>query len=320
MGGTKLSQSPICVSGIPGADLKARIVRATTVPVSPRLDLRRKILPLAAVLMAIAGPIVFGQINAAASQSGNAPAKPLKFDVVSVKPYQTNCPFGSGIIPSADGFSNTCASLHLLIRYAYGINADDRIVGEPDWAKTAPYYGIEAKVDPADVAAVQQDRHQLVLMLQSVLEDRFQLKVHHETRELPVYALVIAKGGSKLKEGAAGDAADPPPVPVGTKDVPGLMLMRKRGKIQAWHSPVSNLLSFLSPELGRSVVDQTGLTGNYNFALQWTPEMQNGAAAAEDSGPSLFTALQEQLGLRLESTTAPMDVLVIDHVERPSPN
>ena len=230
------------------------------------------------------------------------------------------CPAGSGIFPSTDGFHNTCAPLHMLIRYAYEINADDRIVGEPDWTKTAPYYGIEAKVDPADVAAVQQDRHQLVLMLQSVLEERFQLKVHHETRERPVYALVIAKGGSKLKEGSAGDAADPPPIPVGTKDVPGLMLMRKRGKIQAWHCPVSNLLSFLSQELGRSVVDQTGLTGNYNFTLQWTPEMPNGASAAEDSEPSLFTALQEQLGLRLESTKAPMDVLVIDHVERPSPN
>jgi uncharacterized protein (TIGR03435 family) len=157
-----------------------------------------------------------------------------------------------------------------------------------------------------------------MLMLQSLLADRFKLRVRYETKELPVYVLVLAKNGPKFNED-------------NTHPEIGAVSARGPGKLDATSSDFSTFADVLSiqPELGgRTVLDKTGLQGHYSFTFQWTPEKsvagggQSGhtASTSEPSGSSLFTALQEQLGLKMELQKAPVDVLVIDSIEMPSEN
>ena len=158
------------------------------------------------------------------------------------------------------------------------------------------------------------------LMMQAMLADRFKLKVHHETKELPMYSLVIAKGGFKLKEADPNDT-----YPNGVKGPDGVghsgMMMFLNGVLKAQGVPISNLANSLSLQVHRLVVDKTGLTGKYDFSLAWTADgvtPDNGLGA--ETWPSLFTALQEQLGLKLEPTKGMVDTIVVDHVEMPSEN
>ena len=149
-------------------------------------------------------------------------------------------------------------------------------------------------------------------MLQSVLAGRFHMVSHFETKELAAYALVISKTGRKLTE------IQPRLLPGGLKD-PGEINMR-RTEITAAGADMLNLLHLLhvlQSQVGRPVVDRTGLTGHYNFVLKWTPDQDS---ASPDAGPSIFTAIQEQLGLKLEPVKAPIQILVVDHIERPSEN
>jgi uncharacterized protein (TIGR03435 family) len=177
------------------------------------------------------------------------------------------------------------------------------------------------------------------LMVQSLLADRFKLSVTRSTRELPVYALVVAKGGPKLKDvtpaslygnavaippaSERGSAPSPPPGR-GTN-----MFIGRDGEmiLTAKSVSIANLLGILSQQLGRQILDRTGLKGTYDFTLQYTPEKSipglqgpGDTPPPDSSGTSIFTAIQEQLGLRLESTKGPVDVIVIDHIEKPSPN
>jgi uncharacterized protein (TIGR03435 family) len=140
-------------------------------------------------------------------------------------------------------------------------------------------------------------------MLQSLLADRFKLRLHYETREQPIYELVVAKGGLKLK-----------PLPPDQRPGGGRFV---RGEIALNGRSVATLAHFLTQFAGRSVVDKTSLAGNYDIDLKWTPDDQQGTP---DAGPTLFTALQEQLGLKLISAKGPVQVLVVDHAERPSEN
>jgi uncharacterized protein (TIGR03435 family) len=195
---------------------------------------------------------------------------------------------------------------------------NDRILGAPDWAKSDKF-DIAAKVDSSDVAELQKlSQYQRGLMLQALLVDRFKMVIHAETRELPVFALVIAKNGPKLKEATPEDKG---------------MMRLTRGMLVGQGIPITflaNMLMHQSELEGRTVLDKTGLTGKYEVTLQWTPEDQtlpgpaDGAQAtappSDASGPSIYTALQEQLGLKLESTKGPVEFLVIDHIEQPSPN
>jgi uncharacterized protein (TIGR03435 family) len=152
-------------------------------------------------------------------------------------------------------------------------------------------------------------------MVQQLLAERFKLAVHWETKELPVYALVIAKGGAKL---AASTVKDD-----GTNISSGNGRMTAKGVTM--EKLTQSLTQILSTELGRVVIDKTGIEGKYDLALTWSPE-KNSAAMANASnegsprGPSIFTALQEQLGLKLESKKGPLEALVIDHIEQPSEN
>lgn len=265
-----------------------------------------------------------------------------KFEVATVKPSKSD----DGRIMmmfTADGISIHGVPMKMLIREAFGIE-DDRILGEPGWVKDR--YDIEAKVAAEDAPRLKDlkidQRRAMVLPL---LADRFNLKYHRETRELPIYALVVAKGGLKMKPSAPDppptpdDAAKPdtPPKPDAppANDKPRMgrhsLMLNGRGHLESTGTNTTMLVHVLSSELGRTVEDQTGLTGDYDYTLQWTPDdvgaptggdagPGKGEISIDAGGPTLFTALEEQLGLKLQSSKTTVDVVVIDHIDLPSEN
>ena len=266
------------------------------------------------------------------AQSSSASSSRPEFEVASIKPDK------SGdrrimIAPSPGGrFNATNVPLKILVTLAYGLQ-DFQISGLPGWAESERF-DIVAKA-PADVAGEQKLQMQ---MLQRLLEDRFSLKFRRETKELPVYALVPAKNGRKLHESAEGPCPAPtssgaPSPPAASNEkftVPCGAFMNSPTRLNGSRVPMARLAAVLSRTVGRTVVDKTGLTGNYDIDLEWTADSNRmpsisgdgtpGTQAPDSVGPSIFTALQEQLGLRLESQKAPEEVLVVDHVERPSEN
>jgi len=180
----------------------------------------------------------------------------------------------------------------------------NQIAGAPDWVKTEHW-----DVDGVPNVDGQPNVQQLQGMLRKVLEERFGLKLHHEQREMPVFALTVAKGGPKM----TANTSDP-------KGLPGRDV---RGGSGQWtnmftNTSMSDLALMLLFYTDRPIVDQTGLQGRYDFKLQWT--MDESRATEPDAPPGLFTAMQEQLGLKLEPVKAPADVLVVDKVERPGAN
>ncbi len=240
------------------------------------------------------------------------------FDVAAIhlhkpEPHEHNSIWSS---PTDGHFKATNISVLGLIRWAYEM-PETRILGAPGWAGDT-YFNIEAEADPA----VDQQLHNLTSqagralkerMVQALLADRFKLAAHTETRDLPIYALVAVKGGARLGESKFEGST----VSHNTT--------AREGQIEVESSnSLATLAEELSKEVGRPVVDRTGIAGRYDLKLKWTlddapaSQSQNGSSA--DSAPSLFTALQEQLGLRLEPGKGPVQVLIIDHVEMPSEN
>ena len=207
----------------------------------------------------------------------------------------------------------------LLIASAYNLpigSEGRRIVNAPDWLNSeAERYELQAKIEESLFAAMQkmppsQQRDQVALMEQSLLADRFKLKVHFETRQMPVYALVVAKDGPKLSVAKEGEASK-------------LFVLDSEQGSEVTAQGVT-LDEFIHSPLmragGRSVVDQTGLAGTYDFTLKWASDLVARDSGQESDAPSLFTAMQEQLGLKLVPTKGPIEVVVIDHIERPSEN
>ncbi len=286
-----------------------------------------------------ASPVAAGQRQSAqgpgAQASGTAAALPA-WDVSTVKPSSPDAR-GSMIQLTPDGIKITNVPLLTVVREAFDVQ-DDHLLGGPSWAKAA-MFDIEGKVAPEDAPKlkgmkVAQRREMWV----SLLEERFGLKFHHETRDLPVYELVVAKGGPKMQASKPDDPSDVGPVPsagAGQDPRPArhMLMMRGRGHIESQGTGMDGLARVLSGQLGRTVVDKTGLQGNFDYKLDWTPDdavaaMTKGgdpvasqsAAAPDTAGPSLFTAVQEQLGLKLEATKGPADVIVIDRIEQPTEN
>lgn len=327
-----------CVSGVTGADLKQRITKIMTQPVVNKLDWRKKILLAFASVLAIAAPVLFGLARgtrqSVAPQSADASNETYGYEVASIKPEKSGSMMFR-VLNTPDGFSAT-TTVQMLIRVAYGIE-DNQISGAPGWV-SSDKYDVEAKMDQATADKVKKlgeaerepaRQH----MLQALLAERCKLTVHRETKELPIYSLVVAKGGSKLHEAKPGDTypngikgLDGRPAPVGAH------LMRMgRGELTGQSIAMEQIARLLTQQTGRTVVDNTGLKGNYDFTLHWTPDQSapalNGPSGGgpdsttpSDSGPSIFTAIQEQLGLKLESQKGPVEILVIDHVEKPSEN
>jgi uncharacterized protein (TIGR03435 family) len=246
--------------------------------------------------------------------AAQAQAQP-KFEVSTVKPNSAND--HRVMLRGSPGgrFEATGVSLKLLITEAYDVR-DFQISGGPPWIATerwdivAKAEGITDRIPP----------DQLKPMLAGLIEDRFQIKSHRETKELPIYVLVIGKTGSKLQANAGE---------------PGPGMYMGRGHFKGTKIPISMLAQQLSQQVGRTVVDKTGLKGDFDFTLDWTPEIGQGGSLfgpppgpsgpegpppGDPNGPSIFTAVQEQLGLKLESDKGPVDILVLDKVERPTEN
>jgi len=239
-------------------------------------------------------------LAAPAAWAQDASPKLLAYDVVSIKPNTS----GSGSMSfrmASDGFMATNTSLHMLVANAYGFDPD-RISGLPKWGSWG-HFDVRAKVAESDIDAFKKlafDEREPIF--QKAMEERFKIAVHRETKGLPVYDLVIAKGDLKLtatKMGSAGGSS-----------------VMNRGSLKAKGVPVQNLLGFLAGVVHRPVIDKTGLTGVYDIELKWTPE--DAPAGTEETGPSIFTALQEQLGLQLVASKGMVETLIVDHAEKPS--
>jgi bla regulator protein BlaR1 len=329
--------SPLaCVSGVTGSDLKKRMVHIMTEQIARKLDFSRKLLLSTAVLLALVIPIGFGVANAtprrAQAQGETAGATSPTFDV-SVKPSELSTPTyaGSGVhmvrmMYGPKGFKAVNASLLSIIQEAYGIQAN-QIVGPPEIKSAA--YDIEVKTEGSPANAQEADprliQPEIRSQLQALLADRFKLALHHESKKLPSYVLVVGENGSKLQPTKFADYPDTVAGPDG-KGVHRMMIQLLDGQVRGIGAQKSSMAEFarqLSLQLGKNVVDQTGMTGQYDFNLQWSDAAANSDGASSDAvppAPSLVDAIQEQLGLKLVPQQGPMDVLVIDHVEWPEAN
>jgi uncharacterized protein (TIGR03435 family) len=258
-------------------------------------------------------PITAVILCGAAAILSNA-SEGTQFDVASIK-LASDGDYRVYVADNLGGrFSASGISFRLLMRYGYDVQ-DFQITGGPRWIGT-DRWNIEAKAEGVSgrLPVEQQKR-----MIQALLADRFKLKVHFEKKKLvPAYALVVGKSGPKFQD-STSDARFEVEVSAGH-------IALKKARLSA-------LTAQLTRQLGRQVVNQTNLQGEYDMVLDWTPEAGESSAipgqpgpppevqsAGEDLKPSIFTALQAQLGLRLQATRARLDVLIIDHVEKPSEN
>jgi uncharacterized protein (TIGR03435 family) len=281
---------------------------------------------------------LIGILAAQVRAQSSVPMVRPKFDAASIKP--NNSGRQATFLRRLPGglYRAENASLRTLIASAYvdGFPPRTRLVfGGPAWIDKL-HFEIEARAEG------NPGNEQLRLMLQSLLEDRFKLLLHNETRQLPVYALVLSKAGktgpqltphsddAKCTDPVAGK---PPPQPSPGEPMPaycgGFFMSARPGALRETGNRITMdmLVSFLSQSVDRTLVNRTPLSGVFDFTLEFAPELGPGSqpgsgTSAPDStaAPSLFTALQEQLGLKLESTKGRVDVVVIDHVEEPSAN
>ncbi len=279
----------------------------------------------------VAGP-VGGFAQAGAGMGGKAPA----FEVVSIRQNKSSGPCSSmqaAITPDGYHLKNCPLMIPILTVYTptdmgdAGFYRD--VTGAPEWMN-AERYDIEAKVAEADLAAWQNSTTRnamLRAMLQTLLVERCKLAVHRETKEVSAYALVIGKNGPRLKAAESTDAQvilrkhpDGGTIPGG---LGGAVLVANpvRGQFNLYGSSTKTLALLLTHFAGeRPVIDKTGLTGSYDIELQMSVRPDAAASDAPDMGPSVFTAVQEQLGLKLEPTRGTVETLVIDHFERPTEN
>ncbi|HXB73533.1 MAG TPA: M56 family metallopeptidase, partial [Candidatus Acidoferrales bacterium] len=305
-----------------GGSLADRIARLLGQPSTSRRPSCGPGTAPALILLAIGAWAVFAQ-----------PTVRAQFEVASVKPSFNRSVQNVRPLP---GRLTADATLQILIQYAYGVQPF-QVVGAPAWMQSGRYQ-IEAKADG------NANRARMFLMLQSLLEDRFQLRTHRDTRDLPVYALVAAKGGFRLpppKEGGCVDStedASPEWAGAGRMAAPGevepatvlcgsagVSLNTAGARIQGGKVAMPELVRMLSRVLGRSVIDRTGFTGLFDLQLDFvadetTPAMPPPPPDSGMSGLPIPQALRQQLGLQLESTKGPVEVIVVDHAERPSGN
>jgi uncharacterized protein (TIGR03435 family) len=271
------------------------------------------------------------------TQAAPATAPIFEYEVATIKPNKSAIP--PAVMTTDDGIDMRNIPLGILLGVAFGVSTD-RITGGPEWLSDR--YDVSAKIN-ADVADALKKLNPIDRrtarqhMLQALLTDRCKLVFHRDTKELPVFLLVVAKGGPKFQQGKPADAS---PDGVGGT---GTMEFGQGGLLTFRAMPLSALTQILSQQAGRTVLDKTGLTGRYDFTWQFNvnagpgggrggaqspaggaPGGANPAASlstSSDSEPaSIFTILQEELGLKLDSGKGPVEIIVIDHIERPSEN
>ena len=322
-------ESPLrCVSGITGAGLNKRIVSIMTMKMIDKLSPGRKFLLLSIGVAAVATPLVLGEVKAMLGSatllappqvspgpqtSANAQAVPgspshLTFEVASIKESHANS-LNAMIKPYTGGDGYTVQNMPVkdMINVIYRVPRR-QVIGGPDWI-SSDRFDIEAK---ADRAYSLDELHE---MFQNMLVDRFNLKTHREKKEGPVYDLTIAKSGLKMKPDGTGQYLKIPILPA-PKGATGTNVSMQY--LCFW-------LGQMLQNDGRPVIDKTGLTKDYDFALSFAPELPPGVSRDQLPPelldlPSLFDALTEQLGLQLTPAKGPVEYYVIDHIEKPTPN
>jgi uncharacterized protein (TIGR03435 family) len=345
-------ESPLtCVAGVTGSDLKKRIEQIMRPEAHAPLNASKRILLGAAFFAATAGPVAVGVLMGArlsaqvVAPAANAPT----FDVASVKPNNS----GPGRMGGRGGpgrLDMTNMPLRRLIRQAYDIH-ETQIIGGPDWLDSQGF-------DVTATFAGDQSPERRRAMMQTLLRDRFKLTFHAEKRDMPIYALITARADKRLGEGlrktpdgaclprgaglpAAPSTSGPPPAPPSPFDpdaqAPCGSIIFGPGRLLAHGVPIDMLANSLGnlpaiTAFNRIVQNQTGLEGTYDFDFKFAnesagrggpfipPPGAGAAAATPGDEPVLFTALQEQLGLKLDARRANVEVMVIDSVEKPDPN
>jgi bla regulator protein BlaR1 len=331
-------ESPLqCVAGVTGSNLRLRIRAIMTNPGTIRMSIAKKLLLAAAGMLAVTLPIVVGGLHAQ-----SAPA--AKFEAASIRacPDPSQFPIQDRNGNSSPGrLSLGCDFLvdnttflglieRAYVEYAEGHNRNflDRemvtITGGPNWVHTQGYK-IEAVADGQPSVGVMSGP-----MLQRLLEDRFKLKIHKETRETPVYALTVDKDTSKLKPFQEGSCVSPPGTPYPWPDLPPgqrycvMNVSAIKPSVDANGATLDEFVRMLNLfHIDRQVINQTGLTGKFDIHLTFSqvqPSPSGLGAAPDSNDPTIFTAIQEQLGLKLVPAKRPVEILVIDSVERPSEN
>jgi uncharacterized protein (TIGR03435 family) len=300
-------------------------------------NLRKSCVAWVVVLAGVAACVPLSLAGQTVDQAaGGEPAAAVQFDVASIRLSPADAHMMYPPNGSAENFSARMTTVESMIGFAYdipvtiGMSMDpahfflphpQRLSGEPGWVFT-DRYDLTAKLDGPPLEAWTRltkdaQKAQLRLMMQALLADRFKLTMRHETRQMPVYALVVAKGGPKFAAGAVAPAA----VDAGSDAKKPYVSPWKldRGLIAGQGRTMDGLVEMLGMQReldSRKILDQTGLKGKYDFSLKWGSVDD----PHETDGPSLFTAIQEQMGLKLQPEKTPMDVLVVDHIERPSAN
>ena len=319
-----------CVAGVTGSNLKKRIEAIMIHRIAHKLELGKKLLLAALAAAALIVPVLFGLFHPAQGVAQSAQTTgsiPAGFESVFIQPNTTGKPMPPlKIVAGPDGdfvgfrftgssFLATHATLPMMLHIAYDV-PNFQIMGGPDWVSREKY-DVNAKFlnamdDGKFMSLPLDERSKLMdqrrLMLQSLLADRFKLTLHHESRGVPVYSLVLAPGGAKMHEATPGDTY-PAGIKVGGKPIGAGLARLKRGELTGQGISMGYLAQDLSANLGRQVFDNTGLRGHYDFTLQWTPGENK-----DDSAP-FIAAMQEQLGLQLIAQTGPVDVIVIDRAE-----
>jgi uncharacterized protein (TIGR03435 family) len=290
-----------------------------------------------------ATPLTFAQEPGVCPDAGGLFAA---YDVVSVKPVHPDRITSTAVFHHPDGIDGDSVTVEMIVRSAYiytfwtangNFANEDIISGLPGWAKN-DYFSLQAKMGDEQLAVFAkldtgQQRACQDNMERAMLADRFKLKMHRQPRQVPVYELVVARGGPRLKVGTGPD----PNAPNGPDGKPQTMTLAPRRSnngiemnLQASSMSMEELTKLLGYAnvmgVNHIVVDKTGLTGRYSFTLTFAPSQEVRPAgmptppAAPDPEPSIFNALEDQLGLRIERKIAMFDTVVVDHVERPSPN
>lgn len=320
-----------CVAGVTGSNLKKRIEAIMIHRIARKLEIGKKLLLAVVAAVAILAPVVFGLLHPlpsrAESQAQSATSSTPGFGSVSIQPNTNGRampPFNIVAGPnenfvgfkfSDSTFLATHATLPQIIRMAYGV-LGFQVAGGPDWL-TREKYDVDARflngLDDAKFWTLPQEEQtrrmdQRRLQLQSLLADRFKLVIHRETKQLPVYSLTIAVNGPKLHEASPGDA-----YPNGVKRRDGVPMgsglwVPRQGVLLGQGVSTGVLAAHLAQQFGRAIVDNTGLTGKYDFKLEF--------ATGKDESAALLSAIPEQLGLQLTPQTGPVEMIVIDRAER----
>jgi uncharacterized protein (TIGR03435 family) len=320
-----------CVSGVTGSNLTKRIESIMTRTVDGKTKLSTKIVLASAGVLVIVVPIIVGASHAAPRelQTLTGSRQQVAFEAASIKPNKSNPDIYRMQVQPGGRLVVTNAPLRSMIRNAYRLQ-DFQIVGGPEWVDTDRF-------DVVATAAGDPTQQEMTLMLRALLAERFQLRVHDETRELAIYGLTLGRSDGTLGPQigkASFDCASfrtsttpAPPASRGPNEF-NCGIRMAPGSLTGRGSSMTALAMNLSIWVNRVVLDRTGLTGDFDLDLHWTPDQLPPGfpppgivmPPVDPNGPSIFTALQEQLGLKLESARGPVEVLVIDHAERPTPD